>query len=776
MMQLPEGGLFPRFRFRVPVRSVSALALCALAAASHAGGESENLLLIVDPTNPDAMYIANHYRSVRGVPDCNILYMRPEALSYASFVDGNQAATVGTLANRAIADHIDYVLVGASTSFYVPASGYITDGCASVRRFALPSNYTLMFMSDAVFGGLPSSTRNEYYGPNDRALAFSSSQGWYNGEPDGSSSARRYFLGTQLGYLGELGNTVEEIISIIDSSAAVDGTFPNGTFYFMETNDALRSGPRDGFFDAVVQAIIDLGGQAEHLCCNALPSGRHDVLGCMTGAAGPDIDGTDMTIQPGSFCDHLTSYAGTFDTSSQVKMSRWIANGASGSHGTVEEPCNYPGKFPHPRVHLYYFKGLTLGEAVFRSLRYVPFQGLVLGDPLTRPYSHIPEVTVEDAPVGPVSGIITLTPSATTTHPTAVIATYDLYVDGLRWLTALPNEVFHLDTTRFGDGFHSVRVVATDSSDQKTPGAWNGTIEITNHGLSASLAVAPLAGDLSTAFDCTVDGSAGDVVEARILHNGRVIATSSTLGQPATIYGLTTGAGTVDLRAEIVYVDGSRVTSDTVTLGIENLPGTPTAVDPIAYGYTTSILVTDPLVIELPAAFDNAADPLSFTIVEQPTQAVFLPAASTDPYRVLVPNSDAAGADRFTFQASSSTGQSAVVAVNVSYGRWRPGDMHLDVSPLFAGQDATFTVIGGYPDEKTYLAYSLKGEGRTYTPQLNVTLDLERPSQAGNVQYTDMNGTVAWVLHIPKMKTPKLAWFQAAQRSATSNLAFGQIN
>jgi uncharacterized protein (TIGR03790 family) len=68
-------------------------------------------------------------------------------------------------------------------------------------------------------------------------------------------------------------------------------------------------------------------------------------------------------VLPGAFCDHLTSYAATFDSSAQTKMSRWISKGASGTSGAVEEPCNYAGKFPHARLHVFYRQGLSLGEA-----------------------------------------------------------------------------------------------------------------------------------------------------------------------------------------------------------------------------------------------------------------------------------------------------------------------------------------------------------------------------------------------------------------------------
>src|SRR5690606_33177530 len=132
-------------------------------------------------------------------------------------------------------------------------------------------------------------------------------------------------------------------------------------------------------------AITSRGGTASTLS-GVLPENHNDCLGIVTGWADPDIDGAPMTLLPGAFADHLTSWAATFDINNQTKISAWIRRGASGSAGTVEEPCNYPGKFPHANLHAFYFQGLSLGEAYFRSLGHLPFQGLFIGDPLTRPF------------------------------------------------------------------------------------------------------------------------------------------------------------------------------------------------------------------------------------------------------------------------------------------------------------------------------------------------------------------------------------------------------
>lgn len=351
-----------------------------------AGGGGERAVLIVDPANAESMYVANVYAARRDLPASNFIYMAPGAANYAQFASSNLPGFFGDLALREIEDHVDFVIIPPGGNFYVPAPGLVSDMCFPVGRFSSASCYTLAFQSDRILAGnLQHSATNQYARNNYSARAFSSSISWLDGLPSESQFARRYYIGAMLGYTGERGNTLQEILDLIDRSAAVDGGFPGGTFYFMQTTDITRSGPRHGAYPTAVTRITDAGGLAEHLFDN-LPLGRHDCLGIMTGLASPDIDGGDFTLLPGAFADHLTSFAGRFDTSAQVKMSRWVTKGASGTSGTVEEPCNYSGKFPQARTHGTYFKGLTLGEAWLRGVAFAPFQQLLYGDPLTRPW------------------------------------------------------------------------------------------------------------------------------------------------------------------------------------------------------------------------------------------------------------------------------------------------------------------------------------------------------------------------------------------------------
>ena len=321
-----------------------------------ADGGPVNALLIIDPSDPDSVYLGHRYAAARGLPAGNVLYMPPAADDYAAWAALQRHAVTGTLAARGLG-HVDHIVVAPSRRFHMPiAADRVRTGCGAVSRVSLSSAYTFLPEADEILGGtLWDQDLNRYYAawrsPGD-AVAFDSRTRWYNGRPATSRGARRYYVGTLLGYLGERGNTVAEIDDLIARSAAVDGTRPDGTFYFMTTPDTVRS-YRRADFAAVVAAITAMGGQAEALD-GVLPLGRRDALGILTGITHPQPVGADLAIRPGAFADHLTSFAGMFDDGSQEKMSSWITAGASGSLGTVEEPCT-GGKVPDAAGHALYF-------------------------------------------------------------------------------------------------------------------------------------------------------------------------------------------------------------------------------------------------------------------------------------------------------------------------------------------------------------------------------------------------------------------------------------
>jgi uncharacterized protein (TIGR03790 family) len=95
-----------------------------------------------------------------------------------------------------------------------------------------------------------------------------------------------------------------------------------------------------------------------------------------------------LQFLPGAIADHQTSFAGRgIIDDDQTKAHRWLEAGATGTYGTVSEPCNLIEKFPNPAIFVpLYLSGETLGEAYAKSVAQSQ-QGLFMGDPLAKPFA-----------------------------------------------------------------------------------------------------------------------------------------------------------------------------------------------------------------------------------------------------------------------------------------------------------------------------------------------------------------------------------------------------
>ncbi|MFG0331183.1 MAG: trypsin-like serine peptidase [Phycisphaerales bacterium] len=102
--------------------------------------------------------------------------------------------------------------------------------------------------------------------------------------------------------------------------------------------------------------------------------------------------------------------------------------------------------------------------------------------------------------------------------------------------------------------------------------------------------------------------------------------------------------------------------------------------------------------------------------------------------------------------------------------------MVLEVDALFAGLSATMRTPNGTPGETVYFIYSLTGEGSTFVPSLNVTLDLDRPRLGGSA-VADASGLAELTSDpLPSGSALTVVWIQAAEFGRVSNVVLSQIN
>lgn len=272
---------------------------------------------------------------------------------------------------------------------------------------------------------------------------------------------RRYLLSALLGYIGPKAETRDEVLTRLARSTQADGTNPAGTIYYMASSDWARTGPRQWAFPSAVSALVPLKVKAENRA-GVLPPKGAQVAGAMVGAASFDWKASGATLLPGAFCDHLTSFGGVMTGAGQTLLTEFLKNGAAGACGTVTEPYNVPGKFPTPFVHVYYAAGATLAEAFYQSVT-GPYQQLLIGDPLCRPWGSAPLPAVS----GLTSGTLVKAPRRLTVSAPGA-SRLELFIDGKRRQVIPAGKPVVLDPRGLAPGTHELRIVSVTGPQELT--------------------------------------------------------------------------------------------------------------------------------------------------------------------------------------------------------------------------------------------------------------------------------------------------------------------
>lgn len=171
--------------------------------------------------------------------------------------------------------------------------------------------------------------------------------------------------------------------ALIDRGVMSDGTRPAATAYLLSTSDKARN-VRSRSYPFIERMLGNGPVRARRLEQDEL-RGAGDVLFYFTGR--DRVEGLQtLDFVPGAIADHLTSAGGMLTDSNQMSALRWLEAGATGSYGTVVEPCAIPQKFPDALIVIaHYLQGDTLIEAYWKSVA-MPGQGIFIGEPLAAPF------------------------------------------------------------------------------------------------------------------------------------------------------------------------------------------------------------------------------------------------------------------------------------------------------------------------------------------------------------------------------------------------------
>ena len=327
------------------------------------GLDARSLGLVINEADGASLEVGEAYGDLRGIPEENRVHVTlpvgETTISPEIFED------IHDQVHGALPDHVQAIAVAWTTPWRV--------GCMSITS-ALALGYDDGYCHHSAGGeaGCQGTTPVEMY----------------------LSPTRQPFadLGLRPAML-LAGESVDQVLELVNRSAAADRTAPQGAAYLVRTQDEARSIRWSQMLSAWleweavpglnVHYLDNSGGQVG----SDLISDAGDVLFYFTGLTHVDDLDTN-TYLAGAVGDHLTSYGGQLTDSSQMSALRWLETGMSASYGTVVEPCNLVDKFPNVRFVLqHYTRGMSAVEAYWKSVK-SPGEGVFIGDPLTNPWGR----------------------------------------------------------------------------------------------------------------------------------------------------------------------------------------------------------------------------------------------------------------------------------------------------------------------------------------------------------------------------------------------------
>ncbi|MDG2185198.1 MAG: hypothetical protein P8K79_05935, partial [Mariniblastus sp.] len=312
-------------------------------------------------------------------------------------------------------------------------------------------------------------------------------------------------------------------------------------------------------------AIDELGamGFTGKIVETVMPMKKDNVLGATLGVGKLNWKSSQSKIIPGAIVENLTSFGGKFGVkNSQTNASHFLEYGAAGSSGTVVEPYALQAKFPHPRIHVHYARGCSLAEAFYQSVQ-GPFQLLILGDALCRPFETPPQLTVSQDFSKRLSGKVGY--KIETDDSPVPVGSVQTYMDGRLFSQVTDFGNVTLDTTKIPDGYHEMRLVAIGRGAIQSRSTKIFEMEIDNLGQSVVLNCDRQEIPVGSPLELSVQAT--DAESVSIYFNTRRLAKSDGEKAEFKIDTNQLGRGTVQLQA-IATIAGSEVRSRPLQLVI----------------------------------------------------------------------------------------------------------------------------------------------------------------------------------------------------------------
>jgi uncharacterized protein (TIGR03790 family) len=381
-----------------------------------AGGSGLNIIVVVNQNSTNSLQLGNDYCERRGVPPQNVLRMTNWTggsinWSPADFQNYLVNPLVAMVNGRGLTNQAQFVLLSMDIPYRV-TDGNNENSTTAALFYGFKTNATDGLGSCS----LPDDTSNSYaYSELPFRLATP------------NTAATNSFLAMMLTDV-----SLPNAENTLSRAVASDCSYPTQMVYLARTSDFPRSLRFTEFDNAVFENQV-VGDDALH----RIYTDSMDFTNLFGLQAGLQIYSLNTnTFVPGALGDTLTSWAGfILDPTAQTTALAYLEAGASGSYGTIVEPCAYTEKFPDPMDYFYQTRGFVLAEAYYQSVLN-PFQGLFVGEPLAAPFARPGSATWDSLTNGAVlSGQFILCPQFTAAATNLPLSRVDLFVDGAFWAT-----------------------------------------------------------------------------------------------------------------------------------------------------------------------------------------------------------------------------------------------------------------------------------------------------------------------------------------------------
>lgn len=383
-----------------------------------AGGSGLNVIVVVNPYSTNSVQLGNDYCEQRGVPPQNLLRLTNwtgGSINWSPTDCQNDLLNplLAMVANRGLTNQAQFVLLSMDIPYRV-TDGANQNSTTAVLFYGFKTNGTPV-------AGIPSCSL-----PDDSSNSYAYSEEPFNLDAPNTASTNS-FLAMML-----TDTSLAAAQNTLSRGVSADSTYPTQAVYLVKTSDENRNVRFVEFDNAIFENRV-VGNDA--LCrTNTDSTDFTNLFGLLEGLAQYSL--ATNTFVPGGLGDTLTSFAGfILDPTSQTTALAFLEAGASGSYGTIVEPCNYTQKFPDPVDYFYQTRGFSVAEVYYQSLLN-PFEGLFVGEPLAAPFARPGVGTWAGLTNGAVlSRTAVLDPDFTAAAANLPLDQVDLFVDGTYFAT-----------------------------------------------------------------------------------------------------------------------------------------------------------------------------------------------------------------------------------------------------------------------------------------------------------------------------------------------------